>query len=78
MNYRVVGKERITVPAGTFDTFRIEGTGFARASGNLYDHKYWIAPGIVRRPIVQEQMNRARNGSIFDSNRTEMVAYRQS
>ena len=77
-NYRVVGKETITVPAGTFDTFRIEGEGFTRGSGNLYNHKYWIAPGIVRRPIAQETINRQRNGSFMDNDRVEMVSYRQS
>lgn len=28
LNYKVVAKERITVPAGTFDAFKVEGEGF--------------------------------------------------
>jgi uncharacterized caspase-like protein len=78
MNYRVVGKEKITVPAGTFDAFRVEGTGYIRGNGTLLDHKYWVAPGIVRRPIAQEHMNRLRGGVLIDNDRVEMVSYRQS
>lgn len=78
MNYRVVGTEKITVPAGTFDTFKIEGGGFMRGGGNAYSHKYWIAPGRVRRPIAAEEINRTRNGMYVDNDRIELVSYRES
>ena len=78
MSYRVVGTEKVTVPAGTFETFKIEGGGFMHGGGNLYSQKYWIAPGKVRRPIALEGINRERNGRLLDNDRIELVSYRQS
>ncbi len=78
MKYRVVGTEKITVPAGTFDTFHVQGSGFSRGAGYSYAHKYWIAPGKVRRPIAQERITRHRNGVLVDTDRVELVSYRES
>ncbi len=78
MNYRVVGTEKVSVPAGTFDTFKIEGSGFNRGGGNSYFQKYWIAPDVVRRPIALESIVRGRNGQLIESDRVELVSYRQS
>ena len=78
LNYRVVGTEKVTVPAGTFDTFKIEGSGFSRVGGFTYSHIYWIAPGKVRRPIAVESIVRYRNGTLFETDRVELVSYRES
>jgi uncharacterized caspase-like protein len=57
-NFRITGRERITVPAGTFDCFVIEGEGYAITEfGFRVDLglKRWMAPERVRRPIASEQ-----------------------
>jgi len=63
--FRVVARENITVPAGKFDCFKVEGRGEGLSTGggrglrtgvaHLHgEATYWIAPGLVRRPVVQE------------------------
>ena len=57
-NFRITGRERITVPAGTFECFVIEGEGYAISEyGFRIDLalKRWMAPERVRRPIANEQ-----------------------
>jgi len=57
-NFRITGRERITVPAGTFECFVIEGEGYAISEyGFRIDLalKRWMAPERVRRPIASEQ-----------------------
>ena len=43
---KVVGRERITVPAGEFDTFRIEGNGRGLKSDVTIELRFWVVPGI--------------------------------
>ena len=80
MEYRVIAREQITVPASTFDAFRIEGDGWS--TGNFpgksnIKPKYWIAPG-VRRPVATEIYRRnSVSGKVFSNERTELVAYSQ-
>ncbi len=77
--FRVVARENVTVPAGTFDAFRVEGNGYGRGpySGNtILKNNYWIAPGI-RRPVISESNNRHSSGKILTSERTELIAYTQ-
>jgi tetratricopeptide (TPR) repeat protein len=40
---QVVGRERIAVPAGTFDCFIIEPTGFRVLQGTRYKLRYWVS-----------------------------------
>jgi hypothetical protein len=61
-DFSVVAKERITVPAGTFDTYRVEGGGYVRLMrGNRRhksDHvaifKIWIAPDQVFKYVAED------------------------
>jgi hypothetical protein len=76
IDFKVVDKEKITVPAGTFDCFKVEGRGFVKDAGTSVNHTYWIAPDLVRRPVVFEIMARNR-GRYLITNRTELVAYKQ-
>jgi hypothetical protein len=60
-NFRITGRERITVPAGTFECFVIEGEGYAISEyGFRIDLglKRWMAPERVRRPIASEQFRK--------------------
>jgi len=57
--FRITRRERISVPAGSFDCYVIEGEGWSvnEASGikTQIANKRWMAPDKVRRPIVYEQ-----------------------
>ncbi len=80
MDFRIVTKEQVTVPAGTFDTFRIEGRGRTYGLGGrneALEHNYWRAPAIVRRSIVHEEIRRV-GSKIVMSERRELVAFKQS
>ena len=55
--FRITRREKITVPAGTFDCFVIEGEGYSNSPSGRLELKLtrWMAPDKVRRPIVLEQ-----------------------
>ena len=74
---KVVARETITVPAGTFDAFRVEGEGWGKGFGNVnVKYKYWIAPGI-RRPVASEDYRRLATGKVNANERRELTAYSQ-
>ncbi|MDB5808784.1 MAG: peptidase caspase catalytic subunit p20 [Betaproteobacteria bacterium] len=75
--FRVVGKEKITIPAGEFDAFKVEGKG-ATSTGAILRFTYWIAPDRVRRPLAIEFVSRgSRSGKLFANERDELVSFRQ-
>jgi hypothetical protein len=87
--FRIVGREKITVPAGTFDCFVVEGAGTGRNERGATLElrlKRWMAPDTVRRPIVTETYRKIRGTKrrggmmerVLDSERIELVAYKQS
>lgn len=71
---KVVGKERISVPAGTFDTYKIEARGFNVNLGASLERNIWVSPGI-NADIVHETMVRLRSGKIDQYERQELVHY---
>ncbi len=73
--YRIVARESITVPAGTFNAFRIEGQGWSTLS---LKSTTWVDPDRVRRPIATETLDRRQNGQIFTAVRSELVAFKES
>jgi uncharacterized caspase-like protein len=59
--FKITGRERITVPAGTFECFVVEGEGYAINENNFSIRlglKRWMAPGQVRRPVAAEQFRK--------------------
>lgn len=74
---KVVGRETVTVPAGTFETFKIQGRGFNVELGAYLERNIWVAPGI-NNDIVHEIYVRLRNGRIDQHDRQELVSYVQS
>lgn len=74
---KVVGRERVTVAAGTFDTFKIEARGFNMQLGARLERNIWVAPG-VSGDIAHETVVRLRNGNIEQNDRQELVAFRQT
>ncbi|MBS1198881.1 MAG: caspase domain protein [Proteobacteria bacterium] len=62
MNYVIVSRAPLTVPAGTFDAFLIEGTGFTWSKGGKVEIiiRVWWDPQRVRRPIAREEFRQVR------------------
>jgi uncharacterized caspase-like protein len=71
---RVVAKEVVTVPAGTFDTYKIEARGFNMELGAYLQRNIWVAPG-VSADIAHETLVRLRNGQLDQNDRQELVQY---
>jgi hypothetical protein len=70
---RVVARERITVPAGTFEAYRIEADGFNIGLSAHIRRVIWVAPG-VDADIAHETFVRLRNDQIEQNDRQELVA----
>lgn len=77
IDLKVVRRESISVPAGTFEAFKVEGTGTNRQS-NHYEITYWVAPDKVRACLVYENIKRGRRGRIQEATRTELADFRQA
>jgi Caspase domain len=73
---KVVGREKITVPAGTFDTFKIEARGFNMELNARLERNIWVAPGI-NADIAHEIFVRLKNGTIEQNDRQELVSFTQ-
>jgi hypothetical protein len=78
IDFKVVAKEPVGVPAGTFDAFKIVGEGFNKANGNRFNYIYWIAPDKIRQVIAMETINRGRRGNFVANDRLELIAYKQA
>ena len=74
LDLKVVGRETITVPAGTFDCYKVEAHGWTLGQGQSNEWKYWVAPDKVNRVIALEAWWR-RGNRIVRSERQELVAY---
>ena len=80
LDMRVATRESITVPAGTFDAFRLEGDGWSTGSWGSTQVKRvaWFAPDRVRRWIASEDLRLAGGTKAIASEREELVAYKQT
>ena len=89
--YRITRRQTVTVPAGTFDCFVIEGEGWTyndRGMRVLLRQWRWMAPERVRRPIVFEQAarletgtgggRRGKGGGFGGNERQELYRFRQT
>lgn len=74
---KVVSRETITVPAGTFNAFKIEARGFNMELNARLERNIWVAPGISG-DIAHETFVRLRNGTIEQNERQELVSFRVS
>jgi hypothetical protein len=73
---QIVKRETISVPAGSFDTFRIEGEGWNTTSGSRLELKLWLVPGI-NFAIRREMVAHGKKGRFKQTERQELVALRQ-
>jgi hypothetical protein len=76
VDLRIVSRERITVPAGTFNAFRIRITGLSHwASGSArIESTIWMSPGDVRRWVARENLLSGARGPM-SSGRQELAAF---
>lgn len=82
--FRITAKEKIIVPAGSFDCFRVEGKGISRphfgpGSTTLLNN-YWMAPDACRR-VIKQETNRTFYGprglNQLEDDRIELVSFKQ-
>jgi hypothetical protein len=73
---QIVKRETISVPAGTFDTFRIEGEGWNITRGHRREVKFWLVPNL-NFPVRSESVTRNKKGRFVKTERRELVALRQ-
>jgi hypothetical protein len=78
MEVSIQAREKIRVPAGEFNAFRIEASGWSVGESNAtkIEVKLWVVPGInmfVRRERIKRRGNR-----LIESKLTELVAIRQA
>jgi hypothetical protein len=74
---RVVAQEKLTVPAGTFQTFRIEATGYNLRQGHRIERTLWVAPGINAN-IASDVKTRSPNGMLEQHERRELKSYQST
>ena len=74
---RVAGRERITLPAGTFDALRIEARGANLVNGALLERTAWVAPEKMRGFLALESVARV-DGKVVDGERIELSEYAQA
>ena len=83
LQFRIAGRERISVPAGTFDCYRIEGTGVIWRGGREstdVSWTVWRAPDQVRTFVARgEEKRRSMRGHVttVSSERRELVSFKQ-
>jgi len=72
----IVSRERVAVPAGEFDTFRIEGRGWNKTFGARVEVNFWLVPGLIF-PVKREWITRNRRGHFTNTERHELVSLQQ-
>ncbi len=74
---RITARERLEVPAGTFNAYRIEGEGGTVGRGNRLQFVAWIDPERCRRALKWE-FKSSTGARVFVAERVVMVSFRQS
>ena len=72
----IVGKEKVTVPAGEFEAFRVEGEGWNKSYSVQLKTTYWLVPGL-NFSVKRESTARRANGQYNNAERHELVSLRQ-
>ena len=80
LDLHIATRETVTVPAGTFNAFRIDAVGWRVGSGinQLWRLKSWYAPDKVRREIAWDWSSREGKGGFGNVFRYELVAFKQA
>jgi hypothetical protein len=78
ITFKVVDREPVTVPAGAFDAFKVEGDGYITDRGNRLQITYWVAPEKLRSFIAYEQITRNRRNRLTVTDRTELISFKEA
>lgn len=73
---RVATREMVRVPAGEFDAFKLEGTGFNLTTGARLTLNIWVVPGF-NFPLRSERIVQPRGSVTRDGELRELVSCRQ-
>jgi len=82
--FRVAARESVTVPAGKFDCYRIEGRGTGSRGRSTLESRltYWMAPEKVRRyirlDVTRHMVNSRGILKTVSAERFELVDFRQA
>lgn len=74
LDFKVQGRQKFASPLGTFNAFKVSGTGWV-GGGGRWDMDYWIAPEFCARPLQVENLSRDRKGSVVGFQRITLSAY---
>ena len=77
LDWTIVAREPLDTPAGTFEAFRVEASGFAFRGGRRV-FRYWAAPDRVRRFLVFEVRRWDTRGAPGPSERNVLVSFREA
>jgi uncharacterized caspase-like protein len=77
VDYVIKARESVRTAAGTFDAFRVEGSGWAERGGRR-EYRYWAAPDKVRRFVINEMKWWDRGNMPIRNQRAELVSFRES
>jgi hypothetical protein len=75
LDMRITNRERVAVPAGDFEAFKIEGRGFSRSWSEEQLWVFWVVPGLnfaVKRDLVSR-----RGGNITFASGIELLGLKQ-
>jgi hypothetical protein len=83
--FKVIRQERVVVPAGLFDTLRVEGTSKYKStkkkdgsSGEgITVHRYWFSPS-VGRTVAYEYEETNWKGVVHRKSRDELVSFQRA
>ncbi|HUQ26305.1 MAG TPA: caspase family protein [Burkholderiales bacterium] len=75
---RIAARERLTVPAGTFDCYRLDALGQSEGAQTIrLEVTTWMAPDKCRRAIARNEIRRNQYQIIL-AERQELVAFNQA
>jgi uncharacterized caspase-like protein len=79
-DFRVIGLEDVTVPAGTFKAYRVEGNGVARSGvdGSYLSQMRWIDPATMISVRVDVEHRTMRAGRLSEYSSTQLVSVRRA
>ena len=75
-DHRVAAREIVSVPAGEFDSFKLEGEGFNVTTGARIILTTWVVPGLAF-PLRSQRTFQARNSPFREVELRELVSCRQ-
>jgi len=78
-DFQITAREAVSVPAGTFNAFRLEARGTVASRYGIapQERRLWVAPDKMRRYIASEATSRTRAGFNL-AERLELVSFSES